>query len=308
MPTTPPLNTLRVFDSAARHLSFKLAAAELCVTQGAVTRQIQKLEEHLDMRLFVRGHRRVELTPAGSQYALVIRDALRRIDGATAALLSSRDSKVLKVRLPPTFGIRWLVPRLARFHAQHPELSVQISTPYETPNFDEEGVDIAVCYGEQPLPPDIACERLFGEVLVPIVSPAIAAGPNPLRAPADLANHVLLHSMMRPDDWRQWLAAAEARGVDPDGGLRLQNSGLVYQGMAEGLGVAIAQLAFVADDIATGRVVAPFAVQVRNQTGYFLIYPRDRLRRPAVRAFRDWILTEARQSFEAIEVMSQSAA
>lgn len=308
MPTTPPLNTLRVFDSAARHLSFKLAAAELCVTQGAVTRQIQKLEEHLDMRLFIRGHRRVELTPAGSQYALVIRDALRRIDGATAALLASRDSKVLKVRLPPTFGIRWLVPRLARFHAQHPELSVQISTPYETPNFDEEGVDIAVCYGERPLPPDIACERLFGEVLVPIVSPAIAAGSNPLRAPADLANHVLLHSMMRPDDWRQWLAAAEARGVDPDRGLRLQNSGLVYQGMAEGLGVAIAQLAFVADDIATGRVIAPFTVQVRNQTGYFLIYPRDRLRRPAVRAFHDWVLTEARQSFEAIKVMSQSAA
>lgn len=292
--STPPLNGLRAFEAAARHMSFKKAAEELCVTHGAVSRHIQKLEEFVGARLFHRRHRQVELTPAGAVYILEIRDAFRRIHDATATLMADSRRQTLKLRLPPTFAIRWLVPRLAGFQALHADISVQISTPYEA-GFERD-VDMAVSYQRAEVPAGIVCERLFEEILLPVHSPRLAVSNERLVHPNDLARHVLLHSMIRLDDWRQWLNAAGANEVEPESGLRFENSGLVYQALAEGLGVAIGQYAFVIDDILAGRVIAPFRTAVRNDTGYYLIYPESRIRNRIVAEFHDWITAEARKS------------
>lgn len=294
MARIPPLNALRAFESASRHLSFKRAADELCVTQGAVSRHIQKLEAHLGVHLFERSHRQVALTPEGARYVHDIREAFRRISEATETVIAT-SNRSLKVKVPPTFAIRWLVPRLAGFQARCPDMSLQISTPFDSPVFERD-LDIAVYYPTPTMPPDITCERLFDELLTPVVNAALAAGPPPIINPDDLAHHVLLHSLTRVSDWRVWLEAAGATKVDPEGGLRFENPGLVYQGATEGIGVAVGQLHFVADDLMTGRLLAPFRTVKRHDTGYFLVFPKDRLGNPSVREFRNWILEEAEKS------------
>lgn len=294
MPIAPPLNGLRAFEAAARHLSFKKAAEELCVTHGAISRHIQRLEEHVGTRLFVRRNRRVELTPAGARYMHEIGQAFKRIYAATAEIVADANRKTLKVKVPPTFAIRWLVPRLARFQARHPDISVQISTPYD-PNFEPD-IDMAVCYRTAEIPPGVVRDRLFDDMLLPVLSPAYARHGVRLRRPNDLARHVLLHSMIRLADWREWLDAAGATDVDPQAGLRFENSGLVYQALAEGLGIAVGQFAFVAEDLAAGRLLAPFPLAVCGESGYTLIYPKARARSQHASDFRDWILLEARKS------------
>jgi LysR family glycine cleavage system transcriptional activator len=295
MARLPPLNALKAFEAASRHLSFKDAAAELCVTQGAVSRHIQKLEMHLGVVLFDRAHRQVKLTVEGMRYVQDIREAFRRIADATEAVVATSSRRSLKVKVPPTFAIRWLVPRLAGFQARCPDMSIQISTPFDSPVFERD-LDIAVYYPSPSMPEDVTCELLFNQLLTPIVGPSLVAGALPLANPGDLAQHVLLHSLTRINDWRMWLEAAGAVGVDPEGGLRLENPGLVYQGVSDGIGVGIGQLHFVTEDLLAGRLVAPFRMVKRQDTGYFLVFPNDRLGNPYVREFRSWILEEAGKS------------
>jgi len=298
----PPLNSLRAFEAASRHLSFKQAASELCVTQGAITRHIQKLEAHLGVELFERSHRRVALTPDGTRYVHDIRDAFRRIHDATEAMVASSNRRSLKVKVPPTFAIRWLVPRLAGLQARCPDISLQISTPFSAPVFERD-LDIAVYYPSPSMPSDVVGEQMFDELLTPVASPSLASGGQPIIHPDDLVHHTLLHSLTRASDWRIWLGAVGASKVDAESGLRFENPGLVYQGATEGVGVAVGQLHFVIDDLLSGRLVAPFRMLKRQDTGYFLVYPKDRLNNPYVREFRRWILEEAERS----KVLAHSA-
>lgn len=304
----PPLNALRAFEAAARHLSIRRAAEELCITHGAVSRHISKLEQHIGARLFVRHHRQIELTNDGARYNLQINDAFGRINAATAELVASVHRKSLRLKVPPTFAIRWLVPRLARFQARYPDMSVEVSTPFVIPPFASapavpalgpspaQDFDVAVFYGRPDFPPNIVCECLFADVMMPVLRPDLAKSLPALNKPADLACHVLLHSLIRKGDWRDWLRAAGVTGVDPESGLRFENNGLVYQAVAEGLGVAVAKYTFVADDLASKQLVAPFDIYVKSDISYYLIYPDGRLKNPVVRDFRDWILEEARKS------------
>ncbi len=295
MAKLPPLNALRAFEVASRHLSFKHAAEELCVTQGAISRHIQNLEAHLGVALFERGHRRVALTAEGMRYVHDIREAFRRLQEATDKIVASSNQRSLKVKVPPTFAIRWLVPRLAGFQARCPDMSLQISTPFVTPVFEQD-LDIAVSYPAPSVPDDIACELMFDELLTPVISPALASGSIPIKVPDDLCHHVLLHSLTRLGDWYLWLKTAGTTKVDPESGVRFENPGLVYQAVAEGVGVAVGQLHFVTDDLLSGRLVAPFRMVTVRDTGYFLVYPKSRLKNPHVREFRDWILEEAEKS------------
>jgi LysR family glycine cleavage system transcriptional activator len=290
----PPLNALRAFEAVARLLSVRRAADELRISHGAVSRHIANLEHHVGTKLFFRRHRQIELTPEGAKYNVQIRDAFSRIYQSTADLMGAAKSKALRLKVPPTFAIRWLVPRLARFQATHPEVAVEISTPFgPTLQYD---FDMAVYYGEPHFPPDIVTERLFSDVLMPVVRPDLAAAPAALRKPGDLARLALLHSKLRPDDWPLWLAAAGESGVDANSGLRFENSGLVYQAVAEGLGAAIAQFAFVADDLAAGRLVAPFPTYLTKDVAYYLIYAQGRLKNPQARDFRAWLHEETEKS------------
>ena len=288
----PPLNAVRAFEAVARNGSVTRAARELSVTQGAVSRHVSALEQWLGAQLFVRTQRGVTLTSQGTAYFRALRGALDQIDHATRQLQQSPDEGLLRLKLPPTFAIRWLVPRLARFHALHPGIDVQITTSHERADFDREDIDACI-HSEREPPPRLGFRRLVGEVLLPVCSPRLLARGTRLLEPADLAGHVLLCSLNRPDDWPVWLEAAGASHIDGNSGLKFENAALAYQAAIDELGVMIAQRALVQDDLAAGRLVAPIARPVRTPGGYYLAYPPYRPPSARVAAFEAWIVGEA---------------
>jgi LysR family glycine cleavage system transcriptional activator len=288
----PPLNAVRAFEASARNASFTRAGEELCVSQGAVSRHVALLEQWLRVKLFVREHRGIELTPQGSVYFRMVKVALDQIESGARQLQQSPDEGRLRLKLPPTFAMRWLVPRLACFHALYPEIDVQITTSHERADFDREDVDVNVHFWTEP-PSGAGYRRLFGEVLLPVCAPGLLERGPPLLQPLDLANHVLLCSLNRPLDWPTWFAAAQAIDIDGNRGLKFENAALAYQAAIDELGVIVAQYAFVEDDLRTGRLVAPLALRVATNRGYFLAYHPNRPKPTRVQAFEDWILHEA---------------
>lgn len=288
MPRLPPMNGLRAFEATARRLSFSRAAEELCVTQSAISRQIAKLENHLGASLFSRKYRRIRLTPKGMRFYASVRDAFQRIEDGVELLKPDSANSVLKIKVPPTLGVRWLIPRLVQFHGRHREIDVQITTSHHPVDFDLEDVDVAVHWGLGHWD-GLLAHFLIGEELTPACSPALLRKA-PLRVPNDLVHHVLLHSMHRTNDWQRWLEAAGAPKVDWTRALRFENSGLTYQAAINGLGVVVAQRAFIADDIAAGKLVEPFPLVVPGEHAYFLVYPPERKSQSRVVLFRDWLL------------------
>jgi len=287
----PPLNALRAFEAAARHLSFKLAAVELCVTPGAVSRHIGNLEGDLGTSLFTRHNRSITLTRHGETYLEGVRDAFERVERATADLRSTLDENVLRLTLPPTCAMRWLVPRLAGFHTRYPDISVRISTSHEPVDFGRAEVDLAIQYGTG-IEDGLAGDRLFDEVLVPVCRPALLDEiPSP-RA-QDLADSVLLHSFRRPHDWPRWFEAAGIPDRKIEREIVFENSSLTVQGAIDGLGVAIAQAAFVRDELKAGRLVCPIDVPLRTDFGYYLVCPKEKTRQKKIRLFQAWIADEA---------------
>lgn len=289
----PPLNALRAFEASARNASFTRAAAELCVSQGAISRHVALLEDWLAVKLFNRERHGVELTPLGQVYFRTVKEAFDQVEVGTRHLRQRPDEGRLRLKLPPTFAIRWLVPRLARFHAQHPGIDVQITTSHQRADFDREDADAGIHSEERP-PDGDGYVLLFGEVLLPVCAPGLLERGPPLARPADLANHLLLCSMNRPRDWPAWLAAAGIRNVDGNSGLKFENAALAYQAAIDQLGVMIAQRALVDDDLRSGRLVAPLALKVATPGAYYLQYAPDRPKAPRVAAFEKWLVEEAR--------------
>jgi LysR family glycine cleavage system transcriptional activator len=291
----PPLNAIRAFESAARNASFTRAAQELSVTQGAVSRHVSALEGWLGVKLFARTQRGIALTTKGSAYFRSINSALDQLDHATRQVQRSPDEKLLRLKLPPTFAIRWLVPRLARFHALHRDIDVQITTSHDPPDFDREDIDAAIHSNLDP-PSGAGFRHLLGEVLQPVCSPGLLERGPPLAEPRDLVQHVLLCSLHRPHDWPAWLTAAGVASIDGNNGLKFENAALAYQAAIDELGVTIAQRALVADDLRAGRLVAPFSLSVRTSGAYYLAYPPQRPKSERLIAFEDWLLTEAQKA------------
>ena len=289
----PPLNAVRAFEAAARCGNFTRAAQELFVTQGAVSRHIGTLEDWLKVRLFDRGRHGIQLTPQGQAYYASVRAGLEQIEQGTRQIQRSPDEKRLRIKLPPTFAIRWLMPRLARFHALHPDIDVQITTSHQRVDFDREDVDVSI-RSEAVAPRGAGYRRLFGETLLPVCAPGLLAKGPPLRVPSDLSKHVLLCSMNRPNDWPAWLAAAGARGVDGNVGLKFENAALAYQAAADQLGVIVALLPFVRDDLAAGRLVEPFGLRVETEGAYWLCWRAEGEKPERVRAFEEWVVGEAK--------------
>ncbi|KPU98169.1 hypothetical protein APR50_25660 [Variovorax paradoxus] len=287
----PPLNALRAFEAAARCGNFTRAAHELCVTQGAVSRHIATLESWLEVQLFERGRHGIRLTPAGQSYHASMRVAFDQIELGTRQLQQSPDEWLLRVKLPPTFAIRWLIPRLARFHARHPRIDVQITTSHKPTDFERDDVDVSI--HSEPSPPEGPGYRLlFRETLLPVCAPALLQRDPPLAQPADLAQHALLSSLNRPQDWPAWLEAAGLSGLDTHRGLKFENAAMAYQAAAEGLGVMMGLLAFVRDDLASGRLVAPLALRLPTEGGYFMAWRADRPVPQRVRDFEHWMAEE----------------
>lgn len=286
----PPLNALRAFEAAARHCSFTKAAAELCVTQSAVSRQITLLEALLQQRLFVRAHRAVTLTERGTAYLTELSSAFDAIEEATRRLSVPR-TRTLRMKLPPTFAIRWLIPRLARLHALDRTLDVQITTSHTKVDFEREDIDVAIHSGAPPAAEH--CARLFGETLLPACSPDLLPGGRPFRSAEELAGRVLLCSLHRPDDWPRWMAQAKLTNIDGNSGLKFENSSLAYQAAIDRLGIVMAQRALIADELAAGRLAVAFPLEVQTDGAYHLVYPRRSASLEAVRLFAHWIEREA---------------
>ncbi len=298
----PPLNALRAFEAAARHASFTRAAEELCVTHGAVSRQISMLEEKLSVKLFQRTPQGASLTAKGEAYYQTVRHALDILSNGTRQIKKTTGKEVLRLRVPPTFGLRWLVPRLATFHLNNRGVEVQISTSHMPADFSRDEVDAFIqsdACGPTAVvnSPAVHMQQLFGEVLLPVCSPAMLRS-GMLREPADLKKLTLLSSMHRPNDWRRWLDTAGLSDFDPDGGIKFENSALSYQAAIDQVGVAIAQRAFIGEELRSGRLIEPFDIMAHTEWSYFLVYPRERAKAAALELFEQWLLQEAGNSRE----------
>ncbi|MGO4329086.1 transcriptional regulator GcvA [Cupriavidus sp. 2TAF22] len=292
MDRLPPLNAIRAFEATARHLSMTQAASELSVTPGAVSRQIRTLESFLGMPLLYRGHREITLTREGAEYFKAMSKVVEQIRDATRRVRGTSERKQLKVRAYTTFAMRWLIPRLSSFHGKHPKIEVLLTASLEPVDFRKEDLDFAIRLGDGRWP-DVDCERLVANILVPVCSPALLEkSASKLKKPADLAAFVLLHSIARPDDWQVWLQKARAAGkVDAHSGLTYQSSAMAYSAALEGHGVAIAQQFLVEDDLAAGKLVRPFAQSVdMGDYTYYLLQPAHRKQSAHARAFRNWLL------------------
>jgi LysR family transcriptional regulator, glycine cleavage system transcriptional activator len=291
----PPLNPLRAFEAAGRLKSIRKAAEELAVTPGAVSRQVQLLEDHLGMKLFRREPRSILLTAAGEQYFSAITSNFEGIHDATEKLTGVRSREALKIRAYTTFSMKWLIPRLSSFQSLHPNLEVRITTSLEEVNFEREDVDGAIRLGDGNWP-GYEVDELVQNELSPVCSPAYRDRVN-LRDGTDLKNLPLLHSLARLDDWMLWLKAAKLGGIDPYAGPKYASSALANQAALEGQGVAIAQRILVLEDLAAGRLIEPLGTALdRGNFTYYLVYPKNRSRKPAFRQFRAWLIQQAQLS------------
>lgn len=295
----PPLTALRAFEAAARHLSFKAAAAELNVTPGAVSQQVKLLEDHCGVPLFRRLTRALALTDAGRVAAPRLTAAFDQLADAYASIRRRHGSDPLVVSLPPTFAARWLVPRLGRFQARHPEIELRLDANNRLVDFTRDDVDVGVRFGSGSYP-GLVAECLIGRRVFPVCSPALLEGPAPLRTPADLRQHTLLHHQ-HPDSpevdpaWAMWLRAAGVEGIAAERGPRFSTYGLATDAAAAGQGVALGDDVLVADDLAQGRLVRPFDLDAPMSTafGYFVVYPERRGDDPRITAFGAWLHEEA---------------
>ena len=292
----PPLNPLRTFEVAARHLSFTRAAEELFVTAAAVSHQIKTLEESLGVVLFVRQRKSLELTKAGEAYLPGIQRAFKQMAEATHQLHLRGNPSILRINVPPTFAVKWLIPRLVRFLKAHPAIDVKVSTSAQSVDFDREGFDLAVRYGRG-VYPGLRAELCLPVEVFPVCSPALLQGEHRLRVPADLKHHTLLHDDSTYTDvsnpnWAMWLNHAGVEGVDATRGPSFSPSHLVINAAIDGLGVALAKRNWVEKDIEEGRLVRPFDISLPVEFSYFLVYPESRADDQMIATFVDWVRGE----------------
>jgi LysR family transcriptional regulator, glycine cleavage system transcriptional activator len=291
--TLPPIELLRAFEACARHLSVSRAAEELHLTQSAVSRQVAALEALLELKLFRRTHRRLAPTLAGAAYAPEVRAILSGLETATLELMAHGGAGgTLNLSVVPTFGTRWLVPRLPRFLAAHPNLMINLQNFETRPmrlDFAAEHVHAAIWYGEAPWPGTQGL-RILGEQVVPVCAPQLVQSGT--FTPNALGRYVLLQNTTRPRAWVEWLTAAGAKNVNGLGGPKFQHMAMIIEAAAVGLGVALAPRFMVADELAAGRLVVLCDRPLQSTKAYFLIYPDENQNLPSLRAFRDWLIEE----------------
>ncbi len=284
----PPLNALRAFEAAARHMSLTKAAAELHVTQAAVSHQVKALERHIGVPLFRRLPRGLLLTEAGQKLLPELREAFARIVRAVERLETTGRGGTLSISLLTTFALSWLVPRLPRFQALHPEIEVRITTNQKLIDFATEDVDLAVRYGRGPWP-GLKQDKVFDETLTPLCGPALAKR---LHKPEDLLQVPLLVTEY-DKEWPVWLKAAGVDETRIKRGAYFDSTRIAVQAAIAGGGVAIGPPFLFTEEIAAGALVQPFALEASSGMSWWLVYPEEAAERPKIQAFRAWILAEA---------------
>ena len=295
MTRLPPLTAMRNFEVAARYLSFTKAAEELFVTQAAVSHQIKALERNLGVSLFRRLNRALVLTDEGQALLPYVRGAFDQLAAGVQQLEQLCCAGSLTISTTPSFAGHWLVSRLGRLRSEHPDIELRLNATERQVDLLREGIDCAIRHGLGDWP-GVRAERLFQAAIVPVCSPSLLSGPLPLKEPADLARHTILHALDGADEWQVWLRAAGVEGLDIEHGLRFDSGELALKAAISGIGIAMGRLPLIDDDLAIGRLVVPFALEFDEQCAYYFIAPEATADQPKIEAFRSWILAEVARS------------
>lgn len=296
-----PLNALRAFEAAARHLSFKHAAEELSVTPAAVSQQIRTLEDYLGIRLFRRTSRALILTEEAQESLEPLREGFDRIAEACAHLLAPRESNVLRLSLAPSFAAKWLIPRLGRYQEENPDIVVKIDATHELVDFSRGEVDLAIRYGAGEYP-GLHVEELMREEVFPVCSPELLEGEDAIRSPADLGRVTLIHDDSSLEDesnptWPMWLKAAGVAAGEGQRALHFNQTALALEAAIQGRGVVLAKRVLAETDLKQGRLVRPFRESHPVDFAYYMVCPEDRRDLPRVARFMDWLRSEAGRSW-----------
>ncbi|RQS59855.1 transcriptional regulator GcvA [Burkholderia sp. Bp8963] len=288
----PPLQTLRAFEATGRLLSMTLAAEELHVTHGAVSRHIKTLETDLGVALFQRLTRRIVLTEAGAEFLLAVTRVLADLTKESERLRANDNVARLKINASVSFANKWLAPRLHRLKALHPELDIHLDVTDTYVDLNDRDVDVAIRYGSGRYPRVLA-ERILEETVTPVCSPAYREKMAGMSSVASLAGCTLLHEDGMLANWEQWFALAGVKGVRSDRGMAYSHGSLAIEAAIRGEGVALGRSVIVADDIAAGRLVAPFPqFRLEAERGHDLVYRIGSRDAPKVCALRDWLAEE----------------
>jgi LysR family transcriptional regulator, glycine cleavage system transcriptional activator len=297
---------LRAFEAVARHLNFRAAGEEMALTQSAVSRQIQALEEEVGVSLFLRHTRAVELTAAGAQLLLAVSHALPRIDSAVRQIRQSAGRKSVSVTTFASFASMWLIPRLEQFQRDNPEIDIRIDATDTTLDLDMADVDLALRYGPVATMPPKAV-RLFGEQLTPVASPWLLKGGAPVKKPADLAQYALIEAgdahrtHLEWLTWRRWFDEQQLPRLQPKRWLYFNYAYQMVQAALTGQGVVLARMPMVAESLANGDLIEPLPrLRIDSPMAYWLIVGPRSANRPEIRAFCDWLLAQAKVTRQTI--------
>jgi LysR family glycine cleavage system transcriptional activator len=301
----PPLNALRAFEAAARHLSLSLAANELNVTPAAISHQVRLLEDHIGLPVFERNGRGLALTDAGAAGLRDLREAFAHLSAAMDAIASLGETGTLSISVAPSFAAKWLLPRLDSFEREHPDIDVHVSASMQLADFTRDRIDVAIRYGAGGYA-DVFFEKLLAESVIPVCAPALAREKAP-RSPRDLVGLTLLHDDSPDNDpscptWDMWLRAAGVDDADVERGPRFNQASLVIESAILGRGVALAKSTLASADLQAGRLVRPIAAESPVDFAYYFVAPRAKLNLPKVAYFRDWLRRQVEGEFERREV------
>src|SRR5580704_4934948 len=293
----PHLAFFQGFEAAARTLSFTKAAEELFITQSAVSRQIKALEDNLRLKLFERRPRSLTLTENGQALYRIAADVLDRLQSATDQLRAETHARQLSITTTTGFASLWLIPRLRRFTALHPDIDVRLSATTDALNLERSLIDVAIRYCRPEAVPEGAV-RLFGEEMIPVCSRALLRDKaRPLKQPRDLVHHTLLHFEYAGAeayvDWGTWLTALGVGELKPAGALHFSQYEQMIQAAVSGQGVALGRQPLVNDLIQSGALVAPFRQTLVGSRAYFIIRSQLSAGKPQVREFAEWLGAEA---------------
>jgi len=309
----PPLNALRAFEAAARHLSFARAAEELNVTPGAISHQVKALEVHLGVELFHRRNRTIELTHSGEACLPKVREGFDSLADAVERLLAREKIATLAISAAPFLAARWLTPRLQHFVTAHPDIDVRITASTSLIDVRNDGssgremianptedADVAIRFGTG-VCPGFRAEKLLPVSVTAMCSPRLLDGEHPLRSPIDLQHHALLkddavYFAGETSDWDVWLQAAGAGDIETSRGVRFSHSALALEAAVDGLGVVLGNPMLAASDLAAARLVIPFETRLPSTFAYYVVCGEASCDRPDILAFRGWLRAEAERS------------
>ncbi|SCK42936.1 LysR family transcriptional regulator, glycine cleavage system transcriptional activator [Variovorax sp. HW608] len=301
----PSLNAVRAFEAAARHVSFTEAAEELCVTHGAISREVALLEEWFGRPLFRRSSWQLTLTDAGRRYLPEVTAALDRLALASMYVLGQRSSTSLRVSAPPAFTMRWLIPRMSGFQRRRRDVEIRLMTSLERPNLQADLYDVAIRGAHEAMAADCGAARFMSEHILPVCHVDLLKG-GALLEPKDIARHTIINYATESYPWHEWLQSAGVCEVRPANSLKFEQMYFALQAACEGLGIVLVPLFLVLDDIISGKLCAPFGPLGIKRRDYYASFATESDAYPLIATFCGWLEQEGCDTERSIEEWARS--